>query len=109
MAFEVYRSKAHKDGKVPVVSLSKASIVLNKIARDKLNHPEYVELAFDREGNAIRIRPSAINEGHLLKKTKILAKGFYKYFDLNVTGKYKADYNSEDNALYFNLSPDKKL
>ena len=109
MAFEVYRSKAPKDGKVPVVSLSKASIVLNKIARDKLNHPEYVELAFDRDSNAIRIRPSASNEGHLLKKTKIFAKGFYNNFNLNAPGKYKANYNSEENALYVNLSSDKKL
>lgn len=109
MAFEVYRLRSTKEGQKPVVSLSKTSIVLNKIAREKLNHPQYVELAFDRDTNTIRIQPSNNIEGHVLKKTKMFAKGFYNYFKLNITGKYKADFNTEENALYVSLSPDQKL
>jgi hypothetical protein len=105
MAFEVYypRRRSKKEGKAPIVSLSKNSIVLSKMAREKLNSPEYIELAFDKDSDTIRIGPSNMDEGNALKKTKVIAKGFFDHFDLDLKGKYNANYDSEENALFVGL------
>lgn len=104
MAFEIYKARTPKENKIPiVVSFSKSSIVLNKFAREKLNSPAYLEFAFDKDSNTIRIRPSNKDEGIGLKKSKVFAKGFYKHFNLNAPGKYSADYNSDENALYVSI------
>ena len=104
LAFEVYKTRAPKENKSPIiVSLSKNSIVLNKNAREKLNSPVYLEFAFDKDTNTIRIRPSNKDEGIPVKKTKVFAKGFFNYFNLNVPGKYSAQYNADEDALYVNL------
>jgi hypothetical protein len=105
MAFEVYRprKRSKKEYKAPIVSLSKTSIVLSKMAREVLNFPEYIELAFNKDSDTIRISPSNIDEGYALKKTKVVAKSFFKYFQLDVKGKYNANYGSEENALFVSL------
>jgi hypothetical protein len=53
-----------------VVRLSRNSIVLNKVTREQLNRPEYLELAFDTGTGTIRIRPAG-------KKTKVASRGFF--------------------------------
>lgn len=104
MAFEAYRPKTSaKEGLKPGVRLSKNSLVLNKIARERLNTPEYVELAFDRGSKTIRIKPSEKSEGVALTKTKISAKGFFGHFEINVTGNFGADYSPGENALFVSL------
>jgi hypothetical protein len=100
MAFEVYKPRGEKAGKVPLVSLSKNSIVLNKISREKLQ-AENVELAFDDDTNTIRIKASG--EGQTVKKTKVFARGFFNHFGINKKGRYEARFEEEENALYVNL------
>jgi hypothetical protein len=104
MSFEVYhpRTRATTKAKSMVVRLSKNSIVLNKVAREQLNAPE-VELAFDEDANTIRIKPS-IDGGSAIKKTKVVASGFFKHFEVSATGAYPAEYNQEENALYVKLA-----
>ncbi len=101
MAFEVYKPRGERITKLPLVSFSKNSIVLSKVARHKLN-TESVELAFDRDAKIIRIKAS--EEGQNVKKTKLFARGFFNNFDLNLKGKYKADYDENENALFVDLN-----
>lgn len=104
MDFQIYRprTKAKEDPK-PIVKLSKTTFILNKVAREQLNTPEYVELAFDKDTNTIRIRPSTVDDGNALKKTKVLAPGFFEDFEISSPGAYNAKYNQGENALYVNL------
>lgn len=101
MAFEVYKPRGEKEGKLPLVTLSKNSIVLNKQAREKIN-AEKVELAYDRDSNTIRIKATE-NGGQFIKKTKVFGKGFFNYFDINKRGKFVAKYDESENALYVEL------
>lgn len=101
MAFEVYKPRGEKAGKLPLVTLSKNSIVLNKVSREKLN-ADKIELAYDRETNVIRI--SASEGGQTMKKTKLFAKGFYNHFNISKKGKFGAEYKQEENALYVDLN-----
>jgi hypothetical protein len=105
MAFEVYRPRTRaKEEPRPVVRLSKHSLVLNKVAREKLNAPEYVELAFDADTSSMRIKPAGKDGGVPVKKTKVAAKGFYEGFKISNIGNYIADYNAEENALYVKIA-----
>jgi hypothetical protein len=102
MPFEIYHPRAK--AKPIIVRLSKTTIVLSKVAREQLNTPEDVELAFDKVTNTIRIKPSAAEGGSALKKTKLLVPGFFKQFEISATGTYSADYNAEENALFVKLA-----
>jgi hypothetical protein len=105
MAFEVYRPRTRvKEEPRPVVRLSKHSLVLNKVAREKLNAPEYVELAFDADTSSMRIKPAGKVGGIPVKKTKVAVKGFFDRFQINAIGNYFADYNAEENAIYAKLA-----
>lgn len=98
MAFEVYKPRGEKAEKAPMISLSKNSIVLNNVAREKLGGNK-LELAFDRDTNTLRIR--AVEDGGLeMRKTKVFGKGFFNQFGINVKGKFEARYEPEENALY---------
>lgn len=101
MAFEVYKPRGERAEKLAIVSLSKNSLVLNKVAREKLN-TDKIELAYDRDTNKIRIRAS--EDGQTMKKTKVFAKGFFNHFDLNKKGKFAAEYDQDENALYVDLA-----
>ena len=104
MPFEIYHPRAKQRKYKPIiVRLSKLSIVLNKVAREQLNTPEFVELAFNKDTNTIRIKSSTIAGGNALKKTKVLAPGFFKQFEISATGTYFAEYNQDENAIYVNL------
>jgi hypothetical protein len=102
MAFQVYvpKKKKNREKPQPIVSLSKNSIVLNKIARNILP-AERFELAFDPERRLIRIRPS--REGISIKKTKLHARGFFKHFGIDYKGKIPAQYQPEEHALFVEL------
>lgn len=101
MSFEVYKPRGGRMEKVPIVSLSKSSIVLNSVARQKLGKNK-IELAFDRDSKTIRIK--AVDEGGLdMRKTKVFGKGFFNYFGINKKGKYEARYDPNENALYAKL------
>lgn len=101
MAFEVYKPRGHRVPKLPMVTLSKNSIVLNKHAREKL-HTEKVELAYNGETNIIRIK--AAQDGQNIKKTKVFSRGFFNHFNITTKGKFVADYNEQENALYVDLN-----
>lgn len=101
MAFEVYQPRGEKAEKLPLVSLSKNSLVMNNKAREKLNKPENIELAFDKSSNTIRIKPS--NNGLSVKKTKVFAKGFFNHFNINQKGRFAATYDENENVLYVNI------
>lgn len=100
MAFEVYKPRGERTPKVPLVNISKNSIVLNKHAREKLQ-AEKVELAYDKENNTIRIKAS--EEGQAVKKTKVFARGFFNHFEIDKKGKFTARFDEEENALYVEL------
>ncbi len=101
MAFEVYKPRREKQEKVPLVSLSKTSVVLNNVARSKLQ-TKRIELAYDRDTKTIRIR--AVDEGGMeIRKTKVFGKGFFNQFNITQKGKFEAKYNPEENALYVTL------
>ena len=100
MTFVVYKPRGDKVEKVPVLSFSKSSIVLNNIAREKLNS-QNVELAYDNESKTIRIK--AVDDGGMqIKKTKIFGKGFFKHFNIQPRGKVPATYS--DGALFADVS-----
>lgn len=101
MSFEVYKPRGEKQEKKPIVSLSKTSIVLNSVAREKINS-NHVELAFDSKKKIIRIK--GVSEGGMfIKKTKVFGKGFYGQFKINKKGKFEATYDPEENALFVQL------
>ncbi len=100
MAFIVYKLRGERVGKVPLVTLSKNSIVLNKIAREKLK-ADKVELAFDNDSNTLRITPSG--EGQTVKKTKVFARGFFNHFNIEKKGKFNAIFDDKENALFVSL------
>jgi len=98
MSFEIYKPRGERMEKVPIISLSKSSIVLNNVARQKLGKNR-IELAFDRDTRTIRIR--AVDEGGMeIKKTKVFGKGFFNFFGINEKGKFEAEYDPDENALY---------
>lgn len=98
MAFEIYKPRGERQEKAPIVSLSKTSIVLNNVAREKLGTSR-IELAYDRDTKIIRIR--GVNDGGMeIKKTKVFGKGFFNQFEINKKGKFEAKYDSTDNSLY---------
>lgn len=102
MPFEVYKPRGERMEKVPVISISKSSIVLNNVARQKIGSSK-IELAYDRDTRTIRIK--AVEEGGLeLKKTKVFGKGFFNYFDISKRGKYEARYEPDERALYATIS-----
>ncbi|MDI6709934.1 MAG: hypothetical protein QMC81_03655 [Thermoanaerobacterales bacterium] len=104
MAFQVYfpKEKRPKKEPKPIVSLSKSSIVLNKLARAKIK-ADRLELAYDPEKRLIRIRPGTDGSALNLKKTKVHARGFFKHFKIQEKGRFEAHYDEEENALYVQL------
>jgi len=75
---------------------------MNNVARSKINNPNNIELAYDKDNNLIRIKPA--EDGLTVKKTKVFAKGFLNYFKIEKKGKFNSMYNEEENALYVNLN-----
>jgi hypothetical protein len=101
MTFEVYRPRGERQEKLPVISLSKTSIVLNNVAREKINS-DRIELAYDPKKAIMRIK--GVNEGGIqVKKTKVFGKGFFNQFKIDNRGKYNATYEPEENALFVQL------
>jgi hypothetical protein len=98
MAFEIYKPRVKREEK-SIVSLSKNSIVLNKIAREKLNASS-IELAYDRDTNLIRIKHS--EDGQTVKKTKVFARGFFNQFNITKKGRFAAEF--EEGALFVDLN-----
>lgn len=101
MTFEVYKPRGEKQEKAPIVSLSKNSIVLNNVAREKVGTTR-IELAYDRASRQIRIR--GVKDGGIeIKKTKVYGKGFFNGFDISKKGKFTAEYDPKENALYIQI------
>ena len=98
--FEVYKPRGERVPKLPLVTISKNSIVLNKYAREKLK-VDRVELAFDTDSNQIRIKASV--NGQNIKKTKVFGRGFFNHFGITEKGKFYADYDQDENALFVNM------
>lgn len=101
MPFEVYKPRGERTEKALIVSLSKTSIVLNNVAREKLD-TEAIELAFDTDTNTMRIKST--DKGMIIKKTKVFGKGFFNQFGINKKGKFVAKYDPDERALYVNLN-----
>lgn len=101
MAFEIYKPRGERVPKLPMVTISKNSIVLNKHAREKLS-TDKVELAYDSETNVIRIK--AGDDGQNIKKTKVFGRGFFNHFAITAKGKFLADFDENERALYVNLN-----
>jgi hypothetical protein len=101
MSFEIYKPRSERVKREIIVSLSKNSIVLNKQARGKLQSAT-IELAFDKGTNTLRIKAS--EDGQVIKKTKLFARGFFNHFGIEKKGKFTARYDEKENALYVDLS-----
>jgi hypothetical protein len=102
MSFEIYKPRGEKQKeKAPAISLSKTSIVLNKVAREKLGTSR-IELAYDMENNIIRIK-AAENGGIKIKKTKFFGKGFFNQFGISKKGKFAAVFDEGERALFVKL------
>lgn len=101
MGFEVYKPRGEKQEKAAIISLSKTSIVLNNVAREKLN-TDRIELAFDREKNILRIK-AADSGGMEVKKTKVFGKGFFNQFGISKKGKFVAVFDEGEKALFVKL------
>lgn len=99
MPFEVYKPRGERVPKQAIVTLSKNSIVFNKIAREKLNTSS-IEMAYDKDANLIRVKPS--EDGLNIKKTKVFAKGFFKHFNVAKKGRFAAEF--KEDALYIDLN-----
>ncbi len=101
MAFEIYKPRGEKQEKAPIVSLSKTSVVLNNIAREKLD-TDRIELAYDRDNKTIRIK--ALDEGGMeIRKTKVFGKGFFNQFGIVQKGKFEARFDPDERSLYVEL------
>lgn len=100
MAFEIYKPRGELVPKLLLVTISKNSIVLNKYAREKLN-VDKVELAFDPASHVIRIKAS--NGGQNIKKTKVFGRGFFNRFGITAKGKFQAEYDEKENALFVDV------
>ena len=104
MAFEVYTPRrgggktATRAKKVPVIRLSKTSLVLNKWAREALGS-NTIELAYDADTKTIRIAP---NGSIPLKKTKVFAKGFFNAFGIKMNGSFPVEV--KDGFLFAKIS-----
>ncbi|MFZ5644620.1 MAG: hypothetical protein ACOY46_13605 [Bacillota bacterium] len=101
VAFEIYKPRGERQEKAPIVSLSKTSIVLNNVAREKIGTSR-IELAYDRASKTVRVR--GVEEGGMeIKKTKVFGKGFFNQFGINKKGKFEARYEPSENSLYIKL------
>ncbi len=96
MSFEVYKPRFEKEA---TVAISKNHLTLNKKLAEKFD-TEYVELAFDKDTNTIRIKASDNENGLILNKNKIGARGFFKHFNIQQKGKYNAVFNENEKAIY---------
>lgn len=101
MSFEIYKPKGERQEKAAVVSLSKTSIVMNNVAREKLNTSK-IELAFDRDSKTLRIK-AVENGGMEIKKTKVFGKGFFNQFGINKKGKFAAVFDEKEKALFVQI------
>jgi len=102
MAFEVYKPRSARDN---MVALTKHHIRLGGKLADKLGSRR-VEVAYDRDTDRLRIRGVKEN-GLLLNKNKIGARGIFTYFNLDDRkGIYHAVYDEKENAIFVNLSPE---
>jgi len=99
MAFQVYKPKIEKES---TVSISKNHLTLNKKLASRLNS-SHVELAYDPETKTIRIRPSSNENGLIINKNKIGARGFFKHFNIQNKGKYNTSFDENEKAIYIRL------
>ncbi len=96
MSFEVYKPRFEKEA---TVAISKNHLTLNKKLVDRFD-TEYVELAFDKDTKTIRIKASNGENGLILNKNKIGARGFFKHFNIQQKGKYNAVFDENEKAIF---------
>ena len=96
MSFEVYKPRFEKES---TVAVSKNHLTLNKQLAVKLD-TSLVELAYDPDTKTIRIKPSNNENGLILNKNKIGAKGFFKHFNIDLKGKYCAVFDEKEKSVY---------
>lgn len=101
MGFEVYKPRIKNTN---LIALTKNHIILKPDILEKLN-TNSVELAYDRNTRVIRIRPADLEEdGFVINNNKIGARGFYKFFDIGIKGKFPFKMDDSDNAVLIDIS-----
>lgn len=99
MAFEVYDFKKETQPSIPMLKLSKSTIVFNKHMREQLKTGK-VEIAFDKKQKTLRIKPVESNEeGVEIQKTKIAARGFFKHFGIEIQGSFEGVWDDKEQAF----------
>ncbi len=96
MSFEVYKPRFDKE---TTVAISKNHLTLNKKLVERFD-TGHVELAFDRDTKTIRIKASGGENGLILNKNKIGARGFFKHFNIQQKGKYSAVFDENEKAIF---------
>lgn len=99
MSFEVYKPRFEKES---MVAVSKNHLTLNKRLAAKLATP-LVELAYDPDTKTIRIKPTNNENGIILNKNKIGAKGFFKHFNIDLKGKYSAVFDEKEKNIFIKI------
>lgn len=100
MAFEVYKPRIKKGN---VISLTKNHIVMKPDMIEKLD-TNTVELAYDRDTSVIRISPAEPETGFSINKNKIGARGFFKYFEIDIKGKYPIKFDETEKVILVDIS-----
>ncbi|MDD4334189.1 MAG: hypothetical protein PHY77_01110 [Desulfotomaculaceae bacterium] len=96
MSFEVYKPRFDKEA---TVAISKNHLTLNKKLVERFD-TSHVELAFDKDTKTIRIKASNGENGLILNKNKIGARGFFKHFNIQQKGKYNAIFDENEKAIF---------
>lgn len=96
MAFTVYVPRKEEYE----VAVSKNHLTLGKKILESINC-KYVELAYNKETNTIRIKPSENGNALVVNQNKIGSKGFFNHFGITKKGKYTA--KTEDGIIYIAL------
>lgn len=99
MVFEVYKPRVTGEN---MVAITKHHIRIGPRLLSRLMGDD-VEVAYDSDKNILRIK--GVDEGGLkLSKTKIGAQGIFKYFNLDVKGKYRAEFDEKEDAIFVDLN-----
>ncbi|HAZ36547.1 MAG TPA: hypothetical protein DCY71_01680 [Clostridiaceae bacterium] len=98
MTFEIWDIQ-DIDQNIPWVRLSQSTLVISKSLKDALK-TDNIQLAYDKKLKTIRIKSVGNDEpGIKMLKTKINARKFFEYFNIEQLGKFEARFDEKENAF----------
>jgi hypothetical protein len=113
MPFETF-TRQRRAGRQPFVTLQKKGIIsLNRAAFEALNHPEAVELLYDRDGHLMALRhvDSSVEHSYAVRSpagnrgTWLVAAGaFASYYEIDISASVRRPARIEDDLLIVDLN-----